>query len=201
MIASNSQVYQFKITLIDIEPTIWRRIQVPSDYSFWDLHVAIQDAMGWTDCHLHVFKILCPRTDEEVEIGIPVAESREEMLDGKEEKIRDYFMTESRGASYRYDLCDDWLHSIYLEEISDADLKKAYPICVDGERACPPEDIGGIWGYEVFLETVSDPENDMNQDVLERFGDWFDAEQFDPNAIVFDDPGERWRVASEGYSV
>jgi hypothetical protein len=65
------QVHQFKITLQDISPLIWRRIRVPASYTFWDLHVAIQDAMGWTDSHLHEFRLKNPKTGRTVTIGIP----------------------------------------------------------------------------------------------------------------------------------
>lgn len=65
------QIYQFKITLKHIKPPVWRRIQVPENYSFWDLHVAIQDAMGWTDSHLHAFAIKNPATGLDEQIGSP----------------------------------------------------------------------------------------------------------------------------------
>ena len=67
-----NKVYQFKISLKGIRPPIWRRIQVPETYTFWDLHVAIQDSMGWLDCHLHEFEIIDPSTGMKVEIGIPI---------------------------------------------------------------------------------------------------------------------------------
>ena len=73
-----NKVYQFKITLEELDPPIWRRIQVPETYSFWDLHVAIQDAMGWTDSHLHQFEMTSPKTGSEVEIGIPDNEWEDE---------------------------------------------------------------------------------------------------------------------------
>ena len=66
-----NQVYQFKITLKGTKPPIWRRILVPETYTFWDLHVAIQDAMGWDDYHLHEFTLLSPKTGRKVKIGIP----------------------------------------------------------------------------------------------------------------------------------
>ncbi len=82
------RVYQFKITLRNIKPPIWRRIQVPETYSFWDLHVAIQDAMDWSDYHLHVFEIINPSTGLEIEIGIPEKEFGEygDTLDEKRKK-------------------------------------------------------------------------------------------------------------------
>ena len=65
------RIYQFKIKLQGITPTIWRRIQVPETYSFWDLHVAIQDAMGWLDYHLHLFRVHRDHVPVPIEIGIP----------------------------------------------------------------------------------------------------------------------------------
>ena len=70
--SKNHLVYQFKISLYEIEPLIWRRIQVPANYNFWDLHVAIQDAMGWLDYHLHAFRIRQKHKKKSIEIGIPV---------------------------------------------------------------------------------------------------------------------------------
>ena len=99
-----NRVYQFRITLKDIKPTVWRRIQVPETYTFWDLHVAIQDVMGWFDCHLHQFKILEPMTNTKVDIGIPDEDDDYyEILPGWRQKILDYFSPDNKTADYIYD--------------------------------------------------------------------------------------------------
>jgi hypothetical protein len=90
------QVYQFKIALKDVKPPIWRRIRVPETYTFWDLHVAIQNVMGWSDYHLHLFDVVDPSTGMKCEIGIPEKEydAYEETLPGWKQKIADYFSME-----------------------------------------------------------------------------------------------------------
>ena len=93
-----NSVYQFKVTLEDSKPPIWRRIQVPETYDFWDLHVAIQDAMGWHDCHLHEFEIVNPATDSPVSIGTPY-EGVEDILPERTQKVADYFSAENLGPS------------------------------------------------------------------------------------------------------
>jgi len=94
------QVYQFKITLKDSKPPIWRRIQVPETYTFWDLHVAIQDAMGWIDYHLHEFELENPSTGLTVNIGSPNEDFGEEVLPELKQKIADYFSMENRTSGY-----------------------------------------------------------------------------------------------------
>ena len=148
------RVYQFKITLKSISPPIWRRIQVPESYSFWDLHVAIQDVMGWLDSHLHEFEIINPSIGIKVAIEIPGEDfdMDRETLPGWEQKIDDYFNMENRVAYYEYDFGDSWEHMIKLEKIIPRDKDTDYPKCIAGKRSCPPEDCGGVWGYEDFLE-------------------------------------------------
>jgi len=189
------QVSQFKITLRDIKPPIWRRIQIPETYTFWDLHVAIQDAMGWSDYHLHEFEMGGPSTGLKVNIGIPDEDFGREILPGWKQKITDYFSMGNRLAEYIYDFGDNWEHIIKLEKIFPRDKNIDYPICIDGKRACPPEDCGGIWGYENFLEIINDPDNEEYEDMIEWVGGEFDPEHFDVKEVSFDDPDKRRRIA------
>lgn len=182
-----SQVYQFKITLQNIKPPIWRRIQVPEIYTFWDLHVAIQDAMGWSGYHLHEFEIVNPLTGLKVNIGgIPDEEFGRKILPGWRQKISNYFSMENRSADYMYDLGDNWGHKIQLEKMLPCDKNIKYPVCTAGERACPPEDCGGVWGYEELLEAIMDPKHQRHEEMLEWAGGEFDPEHFDPKEINFD---------------
>jgi hypothetical protein len=189
------QVYQFKITLKGTKPPIWRRIQVPETYSFWELHVAIQDAMGWLDCHLHQFDITNPATGMMVEIGTPDKEFGRDILADWRQKIANYFSMENSSADYVYDFGDDWEHKIKLEKILPRDVNTNYPICIKGKRACPPEDCGGVWGYKDFLEIISDPDNAEYEEMLEWADGEFDPEYFDAKEIRFDDPTERRKDA------
>jgi hypothetical protein len=192
------QVYQFKITLKETKPPIWRRILVPETYTFWDLHVAIQDAMGWDDYHLHEFTLLSPKTGRKVKIGIPSDEDVDygwEVLAEWNQKIAHYFSSENSKADYVYDFGDGWEHSIKLEKILPRETGVAYPRCIGGKRACPPEDCGGIGGYTEFLEAIGDPANELHEDMLDWVGGSFDPDDFDPNDVEFEDPDSRFKLA------
>jgi len=190
------QVYQFKITLKGTKPPIWRRIQVPETYNFWDLHVAIQDAMGWEDYHLHEFVFTLPIMNIKVRIGIPMEDDFDEtILPDWDQKIADYFSSETPKAEYTYDFGDGWQHDIILEKILPREGGVIYPRCVDGKRACPPEDCGGIGGYAEFLEAIGDPANERHEDMLDWVGGSFDPEDFNPSEVKFDDPAKRFKIA------
>ena len=197
MAKQSKNLYQFKITLKHIRPPIWRRIQVPDNYSFWDLHVAIQDAMGWFDCHLHAFLVQNPKTGKNEEIGIPedTPFENQEILPGWEHKIGPYFTLENNKALYIYDFGDDWQHEVKLEKIIPHKEGVRYPVCVTGKRACPPEDCGGIFGYEDLLETLSDPDHEEYEETLEWLGGDFDPDHFNVSEVVFDDPEKRFEYA------
>ena len=189
-------VYRFRITLRDIKPDIWRSIEIPENYTFWDFHVAIQDAMGWWDYHLHEFVIKEPRTGKIIEIGIPHEDFIEEFdtEPGWEEKIAHFFSMENRRALYRYDFGDGWEHRVLLQGIYPAEKGKEYPACISGKRACPPEDCGGPFGYQEFLEILKDPANEYYQEMKEWVGGAFDPEKFDPAEVVLDDPKSRFNL-------
>jgi hypothetical protein len=181
-------VYQFKITLKDSKPPIWRRIQVPEAYSMWDLHVAIQDAMGWKDRHLHMYNPGAHDDFKSIEIGIPDAD---EHLHSVKEKMADHFSMQSPNALYVYDFGDDWEHTILLEEILPADPAQSYPLCLAGERACPPEDCGGLPAFYSIMEIISQPKHPGYKSYRSWLGKDYDPEAFDPKLVVFDDPQKR----------
>lgn len=189
------RVYQFKITLSNAKPPIWRRIQVPETYSFWDLHVAIQDAMGWKDYHLHEFKTVNPSTGLIEDVGIPDGDYDDEVLPGWKRKIADYFSLENPSADYMYDFGDSWEHKIQLEKIISREKNVNYPVCIKGKRACPPEDCGGVRGYDDFLEIIKDPGHEEHEDMLNWIGGEFDPERFDIKEVRFDDPDKRRKIA------
>lgn len=183
------QVYQFKITLKDTKPPVWRRIQVPETYTFRDLHVAIQDAVGWEDAHLHEFKIRQTPLERETIFGIPDEDSGWdiiEILPGWEHNIADNFSMDFKKAEYTYDFGDDWEHIVTLEKIFPLDKGVSYPRCIQGKMACPPEDCGGIWGYEEICQGKSEFQ-DYYKD--------FDPKYFDVNKVHFDNPEKRWKMA------
>jgi hypothetical protein len=192
---NKNHVLQFLIELDGISPLIWRRIQVPSDYNFWDLHVALQDAMGWTDSHLHHFEIKGKHKSKAERIGIPdFSGSGElpEVFPGWEIWISAYFNDLGVQASYEYDYGDGWIHRVKLEGYLYREPKTRYPLCIGGERACPPEDCGGVNGYENVLAVLSDPEHEEHEEMKIWAGEDWHPEKFNHREVKFDDPYKRW---------
>ena len=192
---------QFRIALVGIEPEIWRRIEVPASYSFWDLHVAIQDAMGWLDYHLHAFSLPNLETGRVDHIGIPDEDAFEGdivFLPGWEIPVRRHFGHPGDRGDYEYDFGDDWRHEIVLETVGRREAGTRYPRCLGGARACPPEDCGGIHGYAEVLATIADPHHEEYASTMKWLGRRYDPEAFDPARVRFDDPTKRWRTAFGG---
>ena len=170
----SAQVYQLKVSLKQIAPPIWRRIVVPDNISLDILHVIIQLCMGWNGSHLHEFDIndrhysLPDEEDEFYDFN---------NLDESDFKLNTLGFKEGSKFTYTYDFGDGWEHSILVEKISPAETGVKLPVCLKGKRACPPEDVGGAWGYADFLEALHDPNHEDHEDCLEWAGD-FDAEYF-----------------------
>jgi len=193
-----NHIYQFKVTLLNVEPSVWRRILVPDNYSFWDLHVAIQDSMGWTDSHLHLFRMRRKHSRKIIEIGIPNDEAFDDepdILPGWDTMVSEYFYDLGNKAEYLYDFGDSWLHEILLEGHLLKKTSLKYPLCLDGSRACPPEDCGGESGYFHLLEVISNPHHEEHEEMLEWIGKPFNPSEFDPKQVKFDNPKKRWKNA------
>ena len=189
-------MYQLLVVLPNTNPLVWRRIQVPQEYSFWDLHVAIQDAMGWQDSHLHEFELVDSQTDRLKRIGIPDDEfpRTPPCVAGWRIPIARYLTHGSRPVRYRYDFGDDWEHTVELEDVLPSD-GGSYPRCVGGAGACPPEDAGGTHGYAEFLRAIRNPKHPEHKNMLEWVGGQFNPDEFQASAVTFDDPKERWKIA------
>jgi hypothetical protein len=171
-------IYQLKITLSDSAPLIWRRFVVDDQISLGDLHSVIQLVMGWTDSHMHHFIIddtyyVLP--DPEFDGGLDIQ---------AEQNFTLAQVASSPGASleYEYDFGDGWEHVIRVEAIKQPAPGVSYPRCLAGERSCPPEDVGGIWGYEEFLEALSDEKHPERAAYVAWGGD-FDPERFDLDTV------------------
>lgn len=189
--------YQLKVTIKDIKPPIWRRLVIPSDTTFWELHIAIQDSFGWTDSHLHEFFIgsAWDRTVDRVRLP-----HREDDIFGEEKEPFDEsvtllskFLTEEQSKiTYIYDFGDNWEHQIILEKILPYNTNEVYPQVIAGKRACPWEDSGGSGGYAEKLEILKD----KNHEYFEEVADWLDIddfteldlESFDPDDVIFRNP-------------
>lgn len=171
---SKENLYQLKIVLDGVEPNVWRRVLVSESLSLAKLHDAIQAAMGWWNSHLHQFihkNVYCIHPDQaDNSFGdIKFKDERRVKLKSLKLKAGDSFV-------YEYDLGDGWQHIITVEAIADNTRNRKYPVCLDGARACPPEDCGGVFGYADLLETLRDGAE--KQELLEWLGGAFDSEAF-----------------------
>ena len=191
LMSTSNQIYTFLVELLETEPSIWRQFQVPSTYSFWDLHVAVQDAMGWLDCHLHSFQFEIE--GEVILIGIPDDEGFSDLafLPGWETPLTEYFVA-GRSCLYEYDFGDSWLHEVTLTSIEEPTTNTSYPRCLGGEIACPPEDCGGVPGYYHILDVMRDPSHEEYDYLVGWLGRRYLPTVFELDAVIFDDPRKRF---------
>jgi hypothetical protein len=146
---------------------------VSGDVTLLELHRIIQMAMGWTNSHLHQFII-----DDEY-YSIPSEDNWEPVIDESKYLLAEIASVEGRRFVYEYDFGDSLEHEILVEKILPADPSETYPRCLKGKRACPPEDVGGVWGYDDFLEAIRNPAHEEHESYLEWVGGDFDPEDFD----------------------
>jgi hypothetical protein len=189
------EIHQLKVTLLDTKPPIWRRLLVPAGLTLEALHDVLQVAMGWTDSHLHEFRVGKKR------FGVPDPE--DELMDlppvGDERTAYLFKVLGKAGAKarYTYDFGDNWEHAIVVEKVLPPEPGVAYPICVGGKLRCPPEDCGSIPGYYNLLEVIRDPTHEEHEEMM----DWLGGE-YDPDAFSVDDvnqglaPLQRWWARS-----
>lgn len=173
------KVYQFKITLQNIEPLIWRRIQVNSDISLENLHQVILISMGWQGGHLHEFKLgrkRYGRPDSDFDMS-------DDLTDEANVKLHEVLQKPKTKMEYLYDFGDGWEHLIVLEKILDVEKKLDQSLCIDGKRACPPEDCGGTYGYQHLLDILNDKNDPEYEDTIDWLGESFDSEKFDIDEI------------------
>lgn len=173
--STSKTVCQLKVMLIGSKPPIWRRILVADTTTLSQLHNILQIVMGWDDYHLHMFTINGqiygdPEGDEYGDLGTK-NEARfklNQLVSGEGLKFR-----------YEYDFGDSWEHELIVEKILLAEKGVRYPLCIAGKRACPPEDVGGVWGYEDFLRAIANPKHPEHDEYLEWIDGGFDPERFD----------------------
>jgi len=160
-------IFQLKITLKSSKPPIWRRVLVKNSLKLEDLHYLIQSIFeNWDNSHLHVF-IVGKET---------YGNSEDDDYDENEVILLDVLPEAGNKMSYIYDFGDNWDHEIVLEKVLKIEKGQEYPICIDGKRACPYEDSGGVWGYESKLEITKDPKHACYKEVVE----WMNEGDFDP---------------------
>lgn len=172
----NASIYRLKVSLRRIRPGIWRRLEVPSDLSLWQVHRVLQAAMGWTDYHLHEFQ----------RRGVHYGQSDREYGFHRENErrvlLREVLVAPKDRMIYEYDFGDSWEHDVVLERVTAPLPGIRYPRVLAGERACPPEDVGGTAGYAQFVEAITDPEHPEYQEYRDWAGSRTDPEAFDLSA-------------------
>lgn len=166
--------YQLKVTLLGSDPPIWRQFQVKSNTSLDMLHQVLQVVMGWEGGHLHAFTI------NDIKYGEPEFVPELEMKNERKAKLGQVATRVKETFFYLYDFGDSWEHAIEVEDILPLEKGKHYPVCLAGERACPPDDCGGIPGYyDYFLEAIRDPNHPEHEEMLDWIGGSFDPDAFD----------------------
>ncbi|MFG3555426.1 plasmid pRiA4b ORF-3 family protein [Micromonospora sp. NPDC047557] len=171
------QIFQLKMSLAGVRPPVWRRVLVPAGYTLDRLHRVAQHAMGWRDCHLHSFEI------DAVAYGEPDPDGGLALHDELDVRL-DAVLGKGSRFSYTYDFGDWWEHDLVVEDALTADQDERYPVCVDGQRACPPESIGGPSGYQALLAALADPTHPERAVLRGWVGEGFDPTFFDPTVAT-----------------
>jgi len=172
---SANTIARLKITLDDVKPTVTRRVEVPFDIRLERLHLTIQAAMGWTNSHLYEIRARGVGWST----PYPDRDGANDFLDARKARLGDVF--EDIGAKklqYVYDFGDGWEHTIEVERLADPEQGALYPRLIEVSGRCPPEDVGGPWGYAEFLDAIKDPKHERHAE----FTDWI-GDDFDPNAV------------------
>ncbi len=189
---SNMHPLKLKIELLNAPVKIVRKVLVPEHLNMWQLHLVIQDAMGWLDMHLFEFKDRMRHPEISVyisdgeEYGMGMINQPKIIRNPDKAGLSELFVkkNQSKPFFYWYDFGDDWMHKISFQKVSKKDLTyfKGHPICIDATGSCPPEDIGGVWGYAALLEAIDDEKHPQHRALRE----WMDVDpkaDFDPNEV------------------
>lgn len=180
----DSPIYQLKIVLLDSEPPIWRRLQVPGDAKLAWLHAVLQVAIGWTNSHLHQFRV-GGQCYSDTRHNFAEYEGDPEILEASKFSLRQIAPREHDAFRYDYDFGDSWAHEITVEKIlppavaAAAAAAATHALCLDGARACPPEDCGGMWGYDSLLKILKNRKHPEHKSMKAWLGRPLDAEAFD----------------------
>lgn len=176
-------IARFKITLDDVKPQPLRRIEVPLGIKLSDLHLVIQAAMPWWNYHLYEFRV------RDIGWGIPDPDFDfgDGPLDARKATLRDILEdTGAKSLKYLYDFGDGWEHTVRIEKIIEPEDDAVYPRLVDAKGRCPPEDVGGPWGYEAYLQAIADPKHQRHKEMIHWRGPGFDPNTVDLDEITRD---------------
>jgi hypothetical protein len=177
------QYYELKVTLVDTDPSVWRTFLVEPDVTFNELHQVLQAVMGWTSSHFYSFRkemvVIAPPSRHD-----PI-DSTSTDLDASKIHLSELLKRKGESIEYTYDFGDNWEHMVELKDIVEhEDIHMA--TCLEGERACPPEDSGGIPGYTELVSVMQDPDCEEYDEMVEWLGEPFDPEHFDINQVNAD---------------
>ena len=179
----SAPLYHLKVVLIGTKPIIWRRLQVPGNANLGWLHAALQVAMGWTNSHLHQFRV-GELLYSDLRHNFREYEGDPEIFDENKETLQQVAPQQKDMLAYEYDSGDSWHHQITVERILSPDSAvSSMALCLDGARACPPEDCGGTWGYDNLLKILRNPKHEEHDSMKEWLGHPPDPEAFDPEKV------------------
>jgi hypothetical protein len=152
-------------------------VLVPPDITLHQLHKVIQTAAGWLDDHLYEFRISGVRYAEpDPDPGWYGMES----VNSKKTLLKNVVAPKKK-LTYVYDFGDDWVHDISVETVDESSEPLKHPVCLDGARSFPPEDCGGLGGFDHLLYAIANPQDTEEAELREWAGD------FDPESFSVDD--------------
>jgi tetratricopeptide (TPR) repeat protein len=185
----NDIIYQLKITLKDVKPPIWRRVLVEGDTTLYKLYLILLEVMGWQGGHLHAFRI----NGKEYGKPDPEFDCFDETFNEKKFKLKDVAKSEKQRFAFEYDFGDGWEHEVTVEKILPNEQGIKYPVCLEGARACPPEDCGGPFGYEDLVKAIKNLKHPKHKSYLKWLDRKFDPEKFDPKEanLLIKDVGKK----------
>lgn len=170
---TKNSTLQLLVELDVVTPKVWRRILVPSSVKMSRLHDMIQSAMGWTNSHMHAFEV------GDTRYGMCFDDDPDDEIDEMSVTVGQALREQERFA-YEYDFGDGWTHTITIEAEYRTRNSLKFAICLAGESACPPEDVGGPSGFDRFLQALADANHEEHEDYVRwNDGDTFDRAGFD----------------------
>lgn len=185
--------YELRVSLQFVQPEVWRVLRVPHDLRMSQLHKVLQAAFAWTNSHLHQFHVRDTEKNTQVIVGdprneddlyIPGEEAPAKTRDERKVTLAECLLKPGDQLAYEYDFGDGWIHEVTLVAVHEQATRLATALCLDGARACPPEDCGGPPGYDNFLTAIGDPAHEEHESMLEWVGGDFDPAAFDLGIVA-----------------
>lgn len=189
MPAPSPVTFELRVSLLHLEPEIWRLLRVPHDIRMDRLHTVLQLAFGWTDSHLHQFHVIDREGRVKGYVGQPDPDAvggpfgrRPPTQDETKRQLKNFLAKPGDRLGYEYDFGDGWLHSLELIAAQPQTTRLTSALCLDGARACPPEDCGGPPGYDNLLVAIADPQHPEHAEMKDWLGE-FDPAEFKPDSV------------------